>query len=382
MNKIWKYWLILPCLIFASSLLAQRAPQAFYMLVGTYTTGKSEGISVYKFDASDGSVQYVSTVKTPNPSYLVVAPDRRHVYAVNELNHKNNSGGGVTAFSFDRSTGVLTKINEQPSGGDDPCYITVDKTNHWVIVGNYSSGTVTVFPIRADGSLGSYTQRIQHEGSSVNSERQEGPHVHETVLTRDNAYLFVPDLGLDKVMIYRFDAKKGFLSPADPAFVEVEAGTGPRHIDFTPDGKHAYLLSEMGGSISAFRYTGKGHLDLLQNISALPPDYTGPVGSAEVTVSADGRFLYASNRDESNTLAVFHIDGKSGKLSLVQHQSTLGRSPRHFSLDPTGHYLFAENQNSDDIVIFRRDQATGRLTDSGKRLSIGNPVCIQWIPAP
>ncbi|HEU4574166.1 MAG TPA: lactonase family protein [Chitinophagaceae bacterium] len=366
------------CALFAVQCFSQKTTNEHYLVVGTYTKGKSKGINVFKFNSQDGSVSFVSETPTSNPSYLTFSPGQKFIYAVNENNNQQNTGGGVTAFSFDKKTGTLSQLNEQPSGGDDPCYITVDKTNKWVIVGNYSSGTFSIFPIQKDGSLGAATTHIQHEGSSVNSERQEGPHVHETVLTKDNKYLFVPDLGMDKVMIYDFNSKNGTVAASKTPYVEEEAGTGPRHIAFSPDGKYAYVITEMGGNISAYAYEGKGQLALLQNISALPPDYTGPVGSAEIEVSADGRFLYASNRGESNTIAVFSINPKDGQLTLLQHQSTLGSGPRHFTIDPSGNFLLVGNQNSDSIVIFKRDKKTGLLTDSGKRIAVGSPVCLQW----
>lgn len=359
---------------------SQKKSEECYLLVGTYTSGKSEGVYVYNFNSTTGDFKQVSVAKNiSNPSYLAVSPDEKYVYAVNEDADKAKGGGAVTAFSFNKQDGTLKELNSQPSGGDHPCYVATDKNGKWVTVGNYTSGTVSVFPINKDGSLNAIAANIKHEGSGVNSERQEGPHVHSTVFSKDNSYLFVPDLGLDKIMIYAFNNKSGQLTPAGIPYVEVEPGAGPRHFEFSPNNKYAYLMEEMTGSISAYRYKGKGQLDLIQNISALPPDFIGTVGSADIHVSPDGKFLYASNRGESNTIAIFAINQQSGELVPVGHQSTLGKTPRNFNFDPSGNFLLAANQNSDNIVIFKRDKETGLLTDTGKKIEVGNPVCIKWI---
>lgn len=367
-------------ILLVSFAFAQKNSEDHYLLVGTYTSGKSEGVYVYKFNSQNGDFSYVSTAKNvSNPSYLAVSPDEKHVFAVNENHNNEQNGGEITSFSFDKKTGQLTQLNKQPSAGNDPCYISVDKSGKFVIAGNYSSGTASVLPVKKDGSLDAPVSVVQHEGSGVNSERQEGPHVHCTVLSKDNNYVFITDLGIDKIMIYSFDSKKGKLSPAPTPYIETEPGTGPRHFEFHPNNKFAYLLEELSGGISVYAYKGKGQLDLLQNISALPPDYIGPVGSADIHVSTDGKFLYASNRGESNTIAIFSINQQNGELTLVGHQSTMGKTPRNFNFDPSGNFLLAANQNSDNIVIFKRDKATGLLTDTGKRIEVGKPVCIKWI---
>ncbi len=348
-----------------------------YLLIGTYTGGKSEGIYVYHFNSDSGSFDSVSMVKTTNPSFLAVSPDEKFVYAVNEHADKGN-GGKVSAFSFNKENGQLAFLNQQPSHGDDPCYVAVDKTDKWIAIANYTSGSLSVLPIEKDGELGSAKTVIQHTGKSVDMERQEGPHVHCTIFSKNNKYLFAADLGLDKIMIYSFNQRKGTLKPTKQGFVKTDPGTGPRHIAFTRDNKYAYLLSEMGGVVSAYRYE-KGKLEWLQNISSLPAGYKGAIGSAEIQVSPDGNFLYASNRDESNTIAIFKIDQQTGMLTLVGHQSTLGRTPRNFNFDPSGNFLLVGNQNNDEIVIFKVDKNTGLLSDTGKRIEVGQPVCIEWI---
>ena len=358
------------------SFLVSCSSKKQYMLVGTYTSGKSKGIYVYEFDSKEQAATLVDSVITPNPSYLAISPNQEYVYAVNE-NDAASGGGKVTAFSFDKSNGNLEEINQQGTLGDHPCYITVDETGKWIIAGNYSSGSISILQANGDGSLSNRVSVIQHTGQGKDSIRQRSPHVHATVLSPDNKFLYVPDLGIDKVMIYGFDEKAGVLNPTkDTAWVQ--DGSGPRHFTFHPSGNYAYLVQELSGTITAFKYVG-GKLEAMQIISSLPGDYRGPISGADIHVAPGGKFLYASNRDTSNTIAIFSIDGATGKISLVGHQSTLGRTPRNFSIHPSGDFLMVANQNSDSIVIFSIDKNTGLLTDTGKRIDVGNPVCIKWI---
>lgn len=362
--------------------LAGQKTNEKFLIIGSYTNDTSDGIYVYKFNTLTGDNSFVSSVKTPNPSFLTVSPDHRFVYAVNENadSTRFTVTGHVASFSFDKVTGKLKFINRQESGGKHPCYVTVDKTGKWVIAGNYSSGSLAVLPVRSNGEIDTAIQIIEHEGSGVVADRQEAPHVHATFLHPNNKVLYVPDLGIDKVMIYNFDAKKGKLKEFDPPFVMTEPGTGPRHIDIHPNGKFAYLVEELTGAVSAYKIEKDGYLSLIQNISALPRDFTGDVGSADIHVSPDGKFLYCSNRGESNTLGIFSIDQSTGELVWIDHQSTLGKTPRNFSFDPTGNFLLVANQNSNEIVIFKRDKQTGLLTDTGKRINVFKPVCLKWIP--
>lgn len=352
--------------------------QEHFLLVGTYTGGKSKGVHVYKFNSSTGESQLIDSAVTENPSYLVVSPDQKYVYAVNENGNDQGNGGGVTAFSFEKKTGKLTELNKVSSEGNHPCYVTINKSGKWVIAGNYSSGTLAVYPVQKDGSLGAPAQVIKHSGRSVNTERQDGPHVHCTIFSPDEKYLFVSDLGIDKVMTYSFNSKTGQLSPAPIPFTEIEAGDGPRHITFTPSGKYAYLATEMRGGIEAYKYHKTGQLESIQHISALPPDYNGPADGADIHVSPDGRFLYASTRGKSNAIGIYAIDDHTGMVTMIAHQSTLGQTPRNFNFDPSGNYLLVANQNSDEIVVFKRDKNTGLLEDSGKRIEVGKPVCVVW----
>ncbi len=345
-----------------------------YMLVGTYNSPKSEGIYVYKFNSTTGDITPVSKIAAGNPSYLAVSPDNKFVYAVNE---NGNDKGSVAAYSFDKATGALTFINKQPSGGDHPCYVSVHKSGKWVAVANYNGGNFSVLPVMADGSLGNPTT-IDHKGSSVVKDRQDKPHVHSTVFSPDNNYLFVADLGIDKEMIYSFNAGSGTATPAPTPYMLTAAGTGPRHFIFHPNGKLAYLVGELNSSVNCYSYKN-GKLTFIESVSGLPAGYTGRKWAADIHISDDGNFLYFSNRDESNTIAVFSIDKKTGKLKLLQHQSTMGKVPRNFSIDPSGDYLLVANQDTDNIVVLKRNQKTGLLEDTGKRVEVGKPVCIKWI---
>jgi 6-phosphogluconolactonase len=369
--------LILALLFTLNSVFAQTKT---YLLIGTYTSGKSEGIYVYDFNSATGDNHFVSTMKIPNPSYLAVSLDNKRVYAVTENadSTKLGIGGAVSSFSFDKEKGTLTLLNKQFSGGKHPCYVAIDKTGKWLFAANYSSGSSALLPINKDGSLGAIKQLMQDVGNGLNKERQEGPHVHSTVLSPDNKFLFTPDLGIDKVMVYRFDNVKGKLSPATPPFAQSMPGGGPRHFDFHPTKQYAYLMEEMTGTVVAFKYN-EGQLGSLQRINALPVDFKGVIGSADIHVSPDGKFLYCSNRGESNTITIFKINGHTGKLEIAGYQSTLGKTPRNFNFDPSGNFLLVANQQSDNIVIFRIDKKTGLLTDTGKRIDVANPVCIKWI---
>lgn len=362
---------------------AAQKPGEKYLVIGTYTSGTSEGIYVYKFDETTGAAKAVSSVKTSNPSFLAVSPDEKYVYAVNENadSTQHTTGGSIASFSFDKKTGTLTPLNKQSSGGKHPCYVTIDKTGKWVFAGNYSSGSLAVLKANRNGKLDAPKQTIEHTGYSVNTERQTAPHVHATVLSPDNRYLFVPDLGIDKLMIYYFNKKKGKLQPAKIPFHMTEAGAGPRHFEFHPNGKYAYLIEELTGGISVYSYHGNGDLHLQQNISALPGNFEGSIGSADIHVSPDGKFLYASNRGSSNDIAIFSIDESNGQLRSLGHQSTLGKGPRNFSIDPSGNFLLAANQNSDEVVVFKRDKTTGLLTDTGNRIKVSKPVCLKWMNA-
>lgn len=354
--------------------------QNFYLFTGTYTTAGSKGIYVYHFNASSGKATWVSnTDSVTNPSFLTVSDNGKFIYTVNETNGANP--GRVSAYSFDKNKGTLHFLNTQFSGGDDPCYVAISPDKHWVTVANYSSGSAAILPLNNDGSLEPYSQLLQTSGGSINKKRQAGSHIHETVFSPDHAFLFTPDLGTDKIMIYKFDHKNDRpLSASTPAYIKVAPGSGPRHIVFHPNRKFAYTINELDGSVIVFRY-GNGRLLDVQKIITHPEEFKGKIGAAEVEVSPDGNFLYASNRGDQNSLAIFSINSITGKLKLVGYQSTLGKGPRHFIMDPSGNFLLVANQDSDNIVIFKRNKKTGLLKDTGEQIHVSKPVCLQMIPA-
>ena len=346
----------------------------FHLLVGTYTSEKSEGIYVYKFNVKSGEFELESTAKgLKNPSYLVVSPDEKYVYSAGEI----DKNGAVYAFAFDKKMGNLKQLSTQSSNGNYPCFVDIDKTGKWVFAGNYGAGNLTVLPVEGNGGLGKPTQTIQHEGKSVNPDRQEGPHVHSVNVAPNNVDVFVPDLGLDKIFTYSLDAKTGKLTAGNPAFTKVQDGSGPRHFSVHPNGKFAYVIQEISGDVTAFDYK-KGALTAIQTISAKPAGFTGDFNCADIHISPDGKFLYGSNRVH-DSLVIYSIDTKTGKLTYVAHQSVMGKKPRNFMIDPTGSFVLVANQDSDNIIIFKRDMKTGMLTSTGKEIAVPNPVCLKMV---
>jgi 6-phosphogluconolactonase len=350
--------------------------------IGTYTGGKSKGIYAARFDSATGALTTPElAAETKNPTFLALHPNGRWLYAVGEINNFGGTrAGAVSAFSIEQETGKLTLLNQQPSGGGGPCHVAVERTGKCVLVANYGSGSVAALPLQTDGRLGEPSTTIQHHGSSVNPRRQAGPHAHFITPDSANRFALACDLGLDKVLVYRLDADRGGLAPNDPASAGIKPGSGPRHLTFHPNGKWVYLINEMGSTLTVLVYDAeRGSLHELQTVATLPDDFKGENTSAEVQVAPSGKFVYGSNRGH-DSIAVFAIDPKSGKLSLVERQSTQGKTPRHFALDPTGRWLLAENQDSNSIVVFRVDPKTGRLTPAGQKEEVGSPVCAVFAP--
>jgi 6-phosphogluconolactonase len=373
--------------IFVLTTLAATAAQArkYLFYVGTYTEegSKSKGIYAYRYDGATGEITALGlAVETTNPSFVALHPNGKFLYAVNEVgNYKGPNSGGVSAFLIDHATGKLTFLNEVASRGADPCYITVDRSGKFVLVANYTGGSVAVFPVLADGKLGEASNFVQHSGHGPNAERQEGPHAHSIDLSPDNRFAMVDDLGLDEVLVYKFDSAKGTLTPNDPPFTKVDAGAGPRHFALGPSGKFAYVVAEMGHTVTVFSNDAAGgRLQVLQTISTLPPDFKGRNDDAEIVVHPSGKFLYASNRGD-DSIVIYTIDGSKGMLTQVGRVPTGGKEPRNFEIDPTGKFLFAENQKSDNVVVFRIDGKTGTLTPTGKVFEVGSPVCLRFVRA-
>jgi 6-phosphogluconolactonase len=372
-------WQILPA--FTLMFLCQAlSAQKYYLFTGTYTKGTSEGIYVYRFDAGSGMVTPVDTAKNiQNPSYLTISRDGKSVYAVTE--NGGDKPGQLNAFSFDPRQGKLRLLNQKNSQGDYPCYITVSSNRKWAIAANYGGGSLIAYKLNKDGSLTDQYQLIKHSGSGPNKDRQESPHVHSTVITPDGHYLLVPDLGIDKVMIYQFNEAsiENPLRPASKPAITITPGNGPRHLAFHPNGKWVYLMEEMGGQVSSWTYKN-GNLTNFQHIDAHPDNYTGERGSADIHISPDGKFLYASNRYQANNLAIYSINPLSGMLKLLGFQNVLGSKPRNFIIEPSGKYILVANEESNDIRIFKRDKESGLLKPTQTIITVSNPVCLQLLP--
>jgi 6-phosphogluconolactonase len=363
------------------------------VFIGTYTEpirfgtgkileGKGKGIYAYRLDGSSGSMEQVALSKAgPNPSFLALDPTRRFLYAVNELKEfEGAQTGAVSAFSVDQDSGELEFLNSKPTHGTDPCHVTVHQSGKYVLVANFMSGSVCVLPVWKDGSLGDATEVIQHQGSSIDPARQSGPHAHAVVLDHSGRTVFVPDLGLDKVMVYRFDAERGKLEPHDEPWVETAAGAGPRQLVLHPRDGYAYVINELASTMIAFRYDrARGHLREIQTLSTLPEGFEGASTCAEVQISPSGKFLYGSNRGH-DSIVIYAIDQADGTLTCVGHRSTLGRTPRHFVVDPAGEFLLVANQDTDNVIVFRLDPESGELVDTGHRVDVPTPVCVTICP--
>ncbi len=350
---------------------------------GTYTGGKSEGIYVSRLNASSGELSAPElAAKTVSPSFLAIHPNGRFLYAVGEIgDFRGGKTGAIGAFALDRETGRLALLNQQSSGGAGPCHLVTDKAGKHVLAANYGGGSVAVLAIRKDGSLGEATSVIRHEGSSVNPQRQRGPHAHSINLDARNRFAIAADLGLDKLLIYRFNGDKGTLTANDEPYAAVNPGAGPRHFAFHPNGRNAYVINELFCTVTAFDYDSKrGVLKETQSISTLPPGESvkGGYSTAEVQVHPSGKFVYGSNRGH-DSIVVFSVEPKTGRLSHVENEPTQGKTPRNFGIDPNGKFLLAANQNSDTVVVFRIDAATGELTPTGKTLEVPKPVCVKFV---
>ena len=348
--------------------------------VGTYTNSGSRGIHLLRFNSATGRLVNLGlAAESVNPSYLAIAPGGDRLFAVNEVATLDGQpGGGLTAFAISASTGLLTRINQTSSGGAAPCYVTVDPAGRHLLGANYSGGNLIVVPVGGDGRLGVASDRVQHTGTGGNPQRQPGPRAHCVVFTPDRRHVVAVDLGIDKVLIYRWDAERGRLLPGTPGEFRVRAGAGPRHIDFHPNGRFAAVINELDSSLVSCAWDGvKGALTEVQTVPTLPTGFTGTNYCADVHFHPGGRFVYGSNRGH-DSLAIWQIDPKTGRLSQVGHEPTGGRNPRNFVIDPTGRWLLAANQGSDSIVLFRIDPATGRLTRTGEPINISAPVCLKF----
>lgn len=349
----------------------------YYLLIGTYSPADSNSIYVYKFNTETGSASFVNAISgIENPSYLTISPDHSNVYAVSETG--GPYGGGIYSYAFNSSSGKLQLLNHEPSGGSGPCYVTMDKKGHWVFVANYGSGSFSVFPVNKNGVLGKAVQTIQDQGHSVNKRRQDHAHVHCIIVAPNNRDVFVSDLGMDEVLSYQLNEKTGILSKGEPP-IKVMPGRGPRHFVFHLNGKFLYLIQEMAGSITAFSYE-PGKLTPIQTISTIPKGFKGIISGGAIHFSPDGKYLYASNRDDLNNIVIFSVNPKSGKLEYVGKQYAGGRTPRDFAITPDGKYLLVGHQNSSEISIFKRNRHSGKIRPTEGHITVRHAVCLKMFP--
>lgn len=351
-----------------------------WVYVGTYTGPQAKGIHLLRFDPRSGNLARAGLAsETRNPSFLALHPSRPWLYAVNEIAQApGRTGGTITAFRIDSGSGQLTRLNEQSTKGANPCHVSVDPNGRFALVANYTGGSVAVFPIQADGQLGEAVAFVQHQGSSVNPRRQEAPHAHGIYTERTGRFVYVPDLGLDQVLVYRLSTS-GQLTATTPPAAPLPPGSGPRHLAFHPTLPFAFVINELLSTLTVFRHSpDTGAIEPTQTLSTLPTEFTGQNSTAEIFTHPNGRFVYGSNRGH-DSLAVFAFDTGTGRLAPVQHQSTLGKTPRNFALTPDGNWLLAANQGSDSIAVFRVDAESGKLTPRGAPVSVPSPVCLVFL---
>jgi 6-phosphogluconolactonase len=360
-----------------------KTPDEKYLVfVGTYTGKGSEGIYSFSFDPSTGVAgSIVLAVKTDNPSFLATDKQGKFLYAVNELDKSNNQhGGALSTFSVNRKSGKLDFLGQVSSLGEWPAHLSLDKTGRFLLVANYGGGNYAVFPLDNDGKPAKHSAFVQNEGSGADPKRQEAPHAHFIQVTNDNRFVMVADLGTDKIMIHQFDETTGAFLPANPGFIQLDLGAGPRHFAFAPSGKQLYILNELSSTIMVFDYEPDAPtFTRKQTISTLPDHFTGDNTTAEILVDAKGRFLYASNRGD-NSIVQYSIDSENGSLTPVAWVPSGGETPRNFEIDPTGKWLFVANQNSDNIIIFSIDQESGRLVQTAGLIKVSAPVCLRFVP--
>ncbi|WP_406694043.1 lactonase family protein [Singulisphaera sp. Ch08] len=387
---MWQIGLLLGCLSVAlaetkaSTGVDPSTLAKIRVYVGTYTNGKGQGIVLLDLDPESGTLTARGlAAESLSPSFLAIDPTRRNLYSVNEVAESGGrKSGGVSAFAIDPKDGTLKHLNTESSEGAGPCHLVVDHAGKNVLVANYGGGTVASLPILADGRLGAATASIEHKGTVADPKRQGKPHAHSINVDAANRFAIAADLGLDKLLVYKFDAAKGTLTPNDPPFTSTARRSGPRHFAFHPDGRHAYVINEINCTVTALDYDAEhGVLKELQTLPTLPAgvEVKPSDSTAEVQVHPSGKFLYGSNRG-NDSIAIFAIDAATGRLTPVGHQPTQGKTPRNFAIDPTGRFLLAANQDSGTIVVFRIDSATGKLEPTGQSIEVKSPVCLKFIP--
>jgi 6-phosphogluconolactonase len=342
----------------------------------TYGINSSKGIYRSELELETGKLSKpVLAAEVRNPSFLEIHPNGKFLYAVSE----SGGAGSVSAYAIDRNAAGLKFLNQQPSGGAGPCHVSIDNAGRKVLIANYGSGSASVIPIKSDGRLGEPTGFVQHAGSSVNPRRQKGPHAHSINVSPDDRFVFVADLGIDKIMIYRLDVEKGTIIANSPGFAKVRLGAGPRHFAFAPNGKYAYVINELDCTATAFAYRlASGALTEVQTITTLPNGFDGSNSCAEVRVHPNGKFVYGSNRGH-DSIVVYRVNLAKGTLIFVEHERGDIKTPRNFNIDPTGKFCLVANQGGDSVVVFRVNQETGALEPTGHKVSIARPVCVRFL---
>ncbi len=348
------------------------------LMIGTQTvTGTSKGIYACNFDSATGELKQVElATEADNPTFLVLAPGGQLLIAANELEHyEGKNSGAVSSYALNRAARKLTKVNEVASKGAGTCHVAVDHTGHSAFGANYNGGSATSFKLAKDGHLSPAVSFEQYTGHGPNKDRQEQPHAHRVTVSPDNRFLLVNDLGLDKIHIYRLDADTAKLTLNDPPAWKAEPGSGPRALRFHPSGKWAYCVNEIKSTVDVLRWDGqRGALETIQRVELLPAGYKGPTRGCDIVLTRDARFAYVANRDD-NFMATFTV-AEDAKLQLQRRSSCGGKIPRHFALDPSEHWLLVANEQTDNIAVFSRDTASGRLADTGKSFPISKPQCL------
>ncbi|MCK5103311.1 MAG: lactonase family protein [Cyclobacteriaceae bacterium] len=380
MKKFLKLTIVILIMVKMNAMAEENANASdqFYLYIGAYTQGEEEGIYVYKFDATDGDLKYLSTATgVVNPSYLAIHPKNNLLIAVNETgDYEGEKSGSVSSFEINPENGSLRKLNQVPSGGGAPCYVSINKSATLAFVANYSGGNVSVFPIADHGKLMPYSILKQHSGSGP-KESQKGPRAHAIVLDPKEDYILAVDLGIDKVISYAIGKKNDALKAQSE--LELTKGAGPRHLTFHPNKKLAFVISELNSTITSCTYdTKSGKLTSVMTVNTLPDGFSGESYCADIHVSPNGKFLYGSNRGH-DSIVIFKIDQKTGELTYVDHHSVNGKWPRNFMIDPTGQFLLAANQNSNNIVVFKIDSETGKLRANGVEIEVSKPVCLKMM---
>jgi 6-phosphogluconolactonase len=368
--------------------MAPLSPAPIFVFTGAYTgfpphpRGRADGVGVFRMNSETGALTHVCTQPgVDNPTFIAVSSDHRLLYAINAVSEVDGvPGGAVEAFSINQETGALTFLNRESTIGPGPAFVTVDRTGKFVLAANYPGGSIALFPVLDDGRLAQASDFIQHVGSSVDPSRQAAPHAHSINLDPTETFALVADLGLDQIVVYQLDRTNRKLVLNDPPYAQVDPGSGPRHLEFHPNGQFVFVINELSSTVTGFAWDGRrGALTALQTLSTLPSGWVGETSAADIHVHPSGKFVYGSNRGH-DSLAIFAVDALTGRLTYVENTPTGGKTPRNFGIDPTGRFLLAANQDTDTIVTFRIDQVTGKLTPTGDLVSTGTPVCVKITP--